>query len=91
MYIVHWARIFKYIRNPWIDSKESIPPAYVACYDNPIPTRFLAPIDCLKIPALYTKQTTWPVCTGRYLKKLDNMYIYAVESSFYENKLQENL
>jgi hypothetical protein len=21
-------------------------------YDNPIPTRFLAPIDCLKIPAL---------------------------------------
>ena len=24
-------------------------------YDNPIPTRFLAPIDCLKIPALYVK------------------------------------
>ncbi len=23
-----------------------------ARYDNPIPTRFLAPIDCLKIPAL---------------------------------------
>jgi hypothetical protein len=23
-------------------------------YDNPIPTRFLAPIDCLKIPALGT-------------------------------------
>ncbi len=23
-------------------------------YDNPIPTRFLAPIDCLKIPALLT-------------------------------------
>jgi hypothetical protein len=23
-------------------------------YDNPIPTRFLAPIDCLKISALYT-------------------------------------
>ncbi len=22
-------------------------------YDNPIPSRFLAPIDCLKIPALY--------------------------------------
>ncbi len=22
-------------------------------YDNPIPTRFLAPIDCLKIPALF--------------------------------------
>ncbi len=23
-------------------------------YDNPIPTRFLAPVDCLKIPALAT-------------------------------------
>jgi hypothetical protein len=22
-------------------------------YDNPIPTRFISPIDCLKIPALY--------------------------------------
>ncbi len=42
--------------SPGIDSKESIPPAYVAFagrYNNPIPTRFLlAPIDCLKIPAL---------------------------------------
>jgi hypothetical protein len=24
-------------------------------YDNPITPRFLAPIDCLKIPALYNK------------------------------------
>ncbi len=24
-------------------------------YDNPISTRFLAPIDCLKIPAQYKK------------------------------------
>jgi hypothetical protein len=23
-------------------------------YDNPIPTRFLAPIDCYKIPARYS-------------------------------------
>ncbi len=29
-------------------------------YDNPIPTRFLAPIDCLKIPALKA------VCIGGY-------------------------
>ncbi len=36
-----------------IDSKGSIPPAYVACrYDNPIPTWFLTPHDCSKIPAL---------------------------------------
>ncbi len=24
----------------------------VGRYDNPIPTRFLAPLDCLKIPAV---------------------------------------
>jgi hypothetical protein len=43
-------------------AQESIPrnefrqPMYslVGRYDNPIPPRFLAPIDCLKIPALYT-------------------------------------
>ncbi len=36
-----------------MDSKESIPPAYVACrYDNHIPTRFLTQINCLKIQAL---------------------------------------
>jgi hypothetical protein len=44
---------------PGIDSKELIPPAYacslVGRYDNPIPTRFLAPIDCLKIPAQFPK------------------------------------
>jgi hypothetical protein len=31
---------------------ESIPPAYVAWrYDNPVPARFLTPVDCSKIPA----------------------------------------
>ncbi len=44
------ARIFKRLWSPGIDSKEWIPPAYVA-HDTPIPTWFLAPIDCLKIPA----------------------------------------
>jgi hypothetical protein len=29
------------------------PGGQVRRYDNPIPNRFLAPIDCLKIPALY--------------------------------------
>ncbi len=53
--IASWARISKLSRSPEIDSKESIPPAYVAMagpYDNRMPTRFLAPIDCLKIPVL---------------------------------------
>jgi hypothetical protein len=49
--------IFKhFLRSPGIDSKESIPPSYVPSslagwYDNPTPSRFLAPIDCSKIPA----------------------------------------
>jgi hypothetical protein len=50
-----WARICKLVRSPRLDSKEAIPPACVASwgrYDNPIPTRFLASIDYLKIPAL---------------------------------------
>ncbi len=47
------ARIFKLLRSPKIDPKELI--SAMLCsqagqYDNPIPTRFLAPIDCLKIP-----------------------------------------
>ncbi len=46
------ARIFKLIRSPRIDSKEPVPPGCVAWRagtTNPIPTRFLAPTDCLKI------------------------------------------
>ncbi len=39
-------------------------------YDNPIPTRFLAPIDCLKIPSLVIQ------CVDRKLKAADQL-IYA--------------
>jgi hypothetical protein len=48
------ARIIKLLMSPRIDFKESIPPAYglLGRYDNPIPTRLLALIDCLKIPSL---------------------------------------
>ncbi len=79
------ARICRRLRRPGIDSEESVPPAYLAWragttskvvvpayhagnrflgsfrglqilalagrYDNPIPPRYLAPIDSLKIPA----------------------------------------
>jgi hypothetical protein len=46
--------IFKLLRSPGIDCKESIPQAYEASglvYDNPVSTRFLAPIPIDKIPA----------------------------------------
>ncbi len=39
-------------------------------YDNPIPTRFRAPIDCLKIPSLVIQ------CVDRKLKAADQL-IYA--------------
>jgi hypothetical protein len=47
---------FKVLWIPGIDSKEKIPPAYVAWRAGAttlilVPTRFLAPIDCSKIPA----------------------------------------
>ncbi len=56
IYIENRARILKCLRSTGFDSKDSILPAYVAWLprnDNPIPTRFLAPIDCLKIPAVH--------------------------------------
>jgi hypothetical protein len=51
-YVDSRARNFKLLRSPGIDSKRSILPAYVAwrAGDNPILTRFLTPVDCLKIP-----------------------------------------
>ncbi len=43
-----------------MDSKESIPPAYVAWLAGTINLlTFLAPIDCLKIPAQYGTNYIW--------------------------------
>jgi hypothetical protein len=39
----------KLLRSPEIDSSLC---SLAGRYDNPIPTHFLAPIDCSKIPAL---------------------------------------
>ncbi len=56
------ARIFKLLRSPIVDSKESIPPAFVAGrYDNPITTRFLASTVLLKIPAQATQPAVNPL------------------------------
>ncbi len=69
-----WARIFKLLRSPGIDSNKPIPPAYVTLArrcNNPIPTWFLAPIECLKIPALmaqpiapFQRTVIWEVWLG---------------------------
>ncbi len=39
-------------------------------YDNPIPTRFLAPIDCLKMPALNGVVGTWTKQLCRHQSKI---------------------
>ncbi len=59
------ARIFKRLWSPRIDSKIWIPPAHVARWAGTIT---LAPIDCLKIPALTRKgfilKARWRLITG---------------------------
>jgi hypothetical protein len=56
-------------QSPRIDSKEPISKAVSLAgrYHYPIPTRFLAPVDCLKIPA----QVTDGGCGGRGMYKYD--------------------
>jgi hypothetical protein len=44
--------IFKLLRSPGIDSASLC--SLAGRYDNPIPTQFLASIDCSKIPAQHT-------------------------------------
>ncbi len=94
-----WGGIFKLLRSPGIDSKESIPPRICSLspyfstlmehrnrvqginsaslcslagrYDNTIPTRFLAPIDCLKIPAL----------AGRYDNTILTRFLVPIDCS----------
>ena len=51
-----WARIFKCLWGPGVDSKEWISLAHVAWRAGTV-TLFLAPIDFLKIPALFTSGT----------------------------------
>jgi hypothetical protein len=45
--------IFKLLRSQGVDSASLC--SLAGWCDNPIPTQFLAPIDCSKIPAQYLK------------------------------------
>ncbi len=62
-------------------------------YDNPIPTRFLAPIDCLKIPALLFSASILPPSSAApgsepYTETLDSCRCiflhYMYSHTFYE-------
>jgi hypothetical protein len=51
--LYHPARLHRLAKSiPGLPKSIKIPPL-AGGYDNPIPTRFLAPIDCLQIPAQY--------------------------------------
>ncbi len=74
---VAWGGIFKLLWSPGIDSKESIPPAYVAWRDdNPSITRFLASIDCSKIPAL----------AGRYDNSISTRFLALIDFSKFQHR-----
>ncbi len=51
-------RYFKLLRSPGIDFASLF--SLAGRYGNPIPTRFLAPIDCYKITALWSSVARWP-------------------------------
>ncbi len=75
------ARIFKLLWSLRIDSKELIPPGCVAWRAGttiPIPTRFLAPIDCLKIPAQATLATQSPYCSYTNFTFLSSVFVVVI-------------
>jgi hypothetical protein len=60
-------------------------------YDKPLPTRFLAPMDCLKIPALLDVTILW-----RYTNKILSMIqmsgktiMVSLTLSYYEKYVPE--
>jgi hypothetical protein len=62
--------IFTSLRSPGIDSTSLCSQA--GRYDNPIPSRFLAPIDCSKIPAQSCNRVFVPAgTTNRFLALID--------------------
>ncbi len=66
--------IFKLLRSPGIDSKESIPPAVVACRAGTKTCRFLDPIDCSKIPAQHSTTETLQQTINNYHRKAHLTY-----------------
>ncbi len=57
---------FKLLKSPGIDSVSLC--SLVGQYDNPIPTLFLALIDCSKIPARITVSLFYIVHSFNYVK-----------------------
>jgi hypothetical protein len=58
-------------------------------YDNPIPSRFLVPIDCLKIPALNVQASAIPHALPEMelldikLAKDSSLLLHAIHSRYY--------
>ena len=88
------ARIFKLLRSPRIDSKDYIPPAYVAWRAGTTTlflTRFLAPLNCSKIPAHppLTHTHTSPPMQAGILKHYAKTTLHWSPSSSVRKKLKD--
>jgi hypothetical protein len=76
-----WSKYFLALPNPILYETEQSPLCSMAGrYDNPIPTRFLAPIDCLKIPAQISCYKAFYY--GIYKKPRDQTYIFQNQEFF---------
>jgi hypothetical protein len=62
------------VRELWIRLQKSWTLTVAGRYENPIPSRFLAPIDCSKIPAQLW--FTFPVCTYNLYQTLVHLVVF---------------
>ncbi len=85
---VYRRNIFKLLRRNRFQGIDSASLCSLAGqYDNPIPTRFLAPIDCYKIPAHYRREygcktgspSFWePVCPSYFRVNTDSVMFFFI-------------
>ncbi len=82
--IFYRARICKQLRSTGIDSKESIPPGYVACRAG---GRFLGLLKGLQIRALYCGSSPSFCACGRFPTKSKVVFISGFSCIFYRARI----
>ncbi len=81
----HWAESiyflkFMELRNRFQGMNSASLCSLAGRYDNPIPTRFLAPIDCLKIPALVISSPVFFLAARRPASNISTKTRYIVKN-----------